>query len=218
MRFNTNKCSYSIYSNSPNSQKGLDLLLNDAHIPRDNNPKFLGIIFDEQLCFNSHVDFIKKKCTSRLNLIRIISHRTWSINKKTLINVYRALIGSVLDYSFFIWPNLANSSRNQLQIIQNKAIRSILKLPFDKNKNQHTSIEKLNSLSGLGPLDTRMTDLKIKYINQAQTNRNPLICKLIAHFNRGVNRINKNNDYPTFLSNLPCLTNDDDGEDVEQIE
>ena len=206
LRFNTKKCSYSIFSNcSSNQKKGLELILNGALIPRENNPKFLGIIFDELLCFNSQVEFIKKKCSSRLNLIKIISHRNWNLNKKTLINVYRALIGSVLDYSFFIWPNLANSSKNQLRIIQNKALRSILKLPFDKIKNQHTSIEKLNLLSGLGSVDSRMAEIKTNYTNQAQLNRNPLICKLIEQFIRGKNRINKRSNSLTFLEGKESL-------------
>ena len=135
-----------------------------------------------------------------MNLIKIISHTSWKLSQKTLISVYRSLIGSVLDYKFFISTSISKTNENNLQIIQNKAVRCIYKLYYDKIRN--TTVEILNNRSGLGSVSDRFEKLKLDYINQAQLNQNPLISQLISEYYRFRSAIDKEGLKKTFLSGV----------------
>ena len=112
---NVNKCTYSIFSGSSNTKKNFTFNLNKQNIKHEKNPKLLGIIFDEKLCFDNHVEKIRDKCLKRLNIIKIISHKSWKLSERTKTNIYRALIGSIIDYSFFTESCLSDSVLNRLQ-------------------------------------------------------------------------------------------------------
>ncbi len=73
-------------------------------------------MFDECLNFRPHVQKLIDKSASRLNIIRILSHKYWKLEKKTLISI---IIGSVLDYSSFISSGLSDELTGALQAVQN---------------------------------------------------------------------------------------------------
>lgn len=129
------KPSVSIFSKSGNKNGRitkkikLDLKLGNDLIPYNTNPLFLGITFDEHLCFNKHIDGLKSRALSRLNILKIISHSSWHLNLKTLKNIYNALISSIFTYSFFIVANASRTNLEKLQIIQNQGVKCIFKLP-----------------------------------------------------------------------------------------
>ena len=61
---NTKKCVYTIFSAKANLNQNVfkfKLKLNNEIIPYSANPIFLGIIFDEYLCFNKHFENLKER-------------------------------------------------------------------------------------------------------------------------------------------------------------
>ena len=58
--------------------------------------QLLGSELDQRATFCHNVDVVSRKCASRLNIIEILSHSSWR-RKRTLFNIYRALIGSLID-------------------------------------------------------------------------------------------------------------------------
>ena len=101
------------------------------------------MMFDESLSFNQHIQKIRDKCFTRLNLIKILSHKSWNLNKNFLLSMYKSLVGSVIDYSSFIINTICETNRNKIQVIQNKAVRTIFKQAFDSSTDHLCSISKL---------------------------------------------------------------------------
>lgn len=178
------KCNYTLFAptivNLTKHQKLLSssLMMFGEQIPYEANPVSLGIIFDEKLNFSAQVKRIKNKCSSRLNLIRILSHKSWQLNKSTLLTIYQAMVGSVLDYSAFILPRLSENLRTTLQAVQNKAIRIIFR------KRPGTKTIYLCRLANLVLLSDRMHYLNIKYICKALISENELILSLFKEYCR----------------------------------
>ena len=105
LKMNASKCCYTIFSGGGNkSQVKFNLKLSDGIIPYSSNPIFLGITFDEHLCFKSHTDGLRQRAIKRLNIIKIFSHKSWKLSHETLKCIYSALIGSLFTYSFFSKP------------------------------------------------------------------------------------------------------------------
>ncbi|RNA12135.1 RNA-directed DNA polymerase from mobile element jockey-like, partial [Brachionus plicatilis] len=90
----------------------IKFLLFNKTIPYSKTNKFLGLYFDETLCFDKQIKEVKTKCMNRLNIIKILSSKNWKLNHNTLASLYKALIGSILDYNF---PCLNSFSESGLQ-------------------------------------------------------------------------------------------------------
>ena len=81
---------------------------------------YLGLIIDKRLNWKDHVDHLRAKCTSSVNLIKHVSHVSWGADRKTLQRLYTTLVQSKLDYGA--------SKSNMLKClepIQNACLRAI---------------------------------------------------------------------------------------------
>ncbi|RNA01182.1 RNA-directed DNA polymerase from mobile element jockey-like, partial [Brachionus plicatilis] len=76
------------------------LQLFNKTIPYSKTNKFLGLYFDKSICFDKQIKEVKTKCMNRLNIIKILSSKNLKLNHNKLASLYKALIGSILDYNF----------------------------------------------------------------------------------------------------------------------
>jgi hypothetical protein len=72
LKMNASKYCYTIFSNTGRSNMVIDLRLNGDPIPYNPNPIFLGITFDEGLCFNKHFANLRVRAFKRLKIICFI--------------------------------------------------------------------------------------------------------------------------------------------------
>jgi hypothetical protein len=178
------KCSQIIFNNDKSSPQDLNVKLYGTKINREKEITFLGIVLDEKLNLDAHIQSVKKKAISRLNIIKTVSHRSWKLTKSTLLNLYTSLIRSVFEYSSILTPRLSASQLNQLQIIQNNALRSILHCHFNKITKKHTSIDELHRLANIPMVKERLTTLSTSYLNNAISSENPIILRSIEEYKR----------------------------------
>ena len=79
---------------------------------------FLGIVLDELLSWNEHVNHIASKLNRANGVLNKIKH---FIPKMALINIYHALIGSHINYGLLVW----GSNNKRIFKLQKRAIRLI---------------------------------------------------------------------------------------------
>jgi hypothetical protein len=94
--------------------------------------KYLGVLLDENLNFNSHIDYTCNKLSKSLFCLNRLKN---FVNKKALISAYHSLIGSHLLYCINILGCASQQNINRLHIIQKKAIRIVCNLGY----NEHTA-------------------------------------------------------------------------------
>ena len=63
------------------------LTLKGNTIPYENEAKFLGMIFDHKLTWGSHIDSLKLKVKSSLNILKVISGSSWGADKRSLLKL-----------------------------------------------------------------------------------------------------------------------------------
>ena len=165
----------------------LDLRLKGDRIPYNSNPVFLGVTFDESLCFNVHYLNLRVRALKRLNIIKIFSHKSWHLNYSTLTNIYRALIGSIFDYSFFSLACVSASNLALVQRVQNRAIRCIYKLKWDSPTGS------LFSISSILPLKDRFLQLGARYLMKTFRYNNKFIFVLTSEYLRSWSTITRKN-------------------------
>jgi hypothetical protein len=181
LKLATHKCNYLVFSNgTQNESDKLNIKINNEKLRSDNNPTFLGIRFDNHLSFKNQIAYLKETCIQRLNIIKILSHKSWSLNKTTLIQIYNVLIRSVLEYSAILAPAISSTNLNTLQIIQNSALRIILKKPIFTR----TRISDLHQEANIELIKERFDKLRFKYIKKTIDNNNPIIKEVINEYIR----------------------------------
>ena len=84
--------------------------------------KYLGVLIDNRLNFNAHVDQICKK--SKMSLGAIGRVRCF-ITKSIALNLYKSLVLPYIDYAAFIYQHTSAENLARVQMIQNNACRLI---------------------------------------------------------------------------------------------
>ena len=181
------KCAYSIFSNNRKAgEKGtkghnkekLTLKIYEKNINLKNDMTFLGIRFDKFLTFSNQISYLKTSCNQRLNVLKTLSHKSWNLDVKTLLQLYKSLVRSLLDYSLFIFPLITNKNQRKLQYIQDNALRTIFKKKYDFDSNT------LHLWANIDDLNTRSKNLLKNYFDLAKKNQNPIIKDLLNDFEK----------------------------------
>ena len=102
------------------------LTLDGIPIPVVEENKFLGVIFDRKLSFIPHIKQLKAKCQKALNLLRVVAHTDWGADCKVLLNLYRTIIRSKLDYGSIIYGSARKSYLEMLDPIHHQGLRLAL--------------------------------------------------------------------------------------------
>ena len=104
----------------------LVLTLYGSPIPVVQEYKYLGLIFDKKLSFIPHIKYLKAKCLKSLNILKVLSHTTWGADRTTLLQLYRSLIRSKLDYGSIVYGSARKSYLAMLDPIHHQGLRLAL--------------------------------------------------------------------------------------------
>ena len=107
-------------------------VLNDRGIKVEMTLKYLGIEIDSELKFNSFVESIKTKLNQAIGVIAVLRHK---LTIQPLMNFYFAHFNSHLLYGTFVLIRSSNKDIQSLQILQNRIIKLIHKLPAITSTN-----------------------------------------------------------------------------------
>ena len=176
------KCVFTIFSRNKKDkikENTINLRIRNEILSFDPNPKFLGVKFDKNLNGSAQINDIKEKIKGHLNILRILSYKKqWKLYEKTLINIYKSLIRSILDYSAFFSSYILNSQIEQLERIQNTALRVI----FRVNQTDHIYCDNLKKKAKVETIKERLESLPQNYFKRTHFKSNELIEELIISF------------------------------------
>uniref|UniRef100_A0A1Y1KII9 Reverse transcriptase domain-containing protein n=1 Tax=Photinus pyralis TaxID=7054 RepID=A0A1Y1KII9_PHOPY len=100
------------------------LFMNNRIISVVQEVKFLGLTFDRGLRWSKHLENVAATCRKSLNIMRVLAHHRWGAHPKTLLDIYKALILSRMDYGCAAYSTCgSNTLLEKLDKIQNLAIR-----------------------------------------------------------------------------------------------
>jgi hypothetical protein len=103
---------------------GDDLQLNGRNIPFVNSAKYLGVIFDRRMTWRPHIEKIAAKALGTyIRKYSIFKSKHFNANIK--LNMYRALIRSIMTDACPTWEFAADTHLMKLQRLQNRVFRPI---------------------------------------------------------------------------------------------
>lgn len=110
-------------------------------IPQVSEFKALGILVDDKISFEAHIDSIVKRTAS--NLFLLLRLKRLGFSKRELWVLYNALVVSVFTYGITVWGAATNSKLLKIDRIQKRAVRHGIIDAFEpilsilKNRDDH---------------------------------------------------------------------------------
>ena len=119
--------------------------INDGFVERVSTYKLLGVVFNDKLTWNDHIDYIINKASKRIFCIsQLIRAR---VSESDIVIIYSSIVRSILEYCCEVWhAGLSSRQSRDIERIQKRCLRIIFP--------QQTYTEAL-TLCGLERLDCR---------------------------------------------------------------
>ena len=89
-----------LFSRKKKTQNHPNISLNNIQVERVSHQKHLGVILDEKLNFKEHIDSTILKVNRSIPVIKTFRY---SLPRKSLITIYKALLRPLLDYGDIIY-------------------------------------------------------------------------------------------------------------------
>lgn len=105
------------------TQLSLHLTLYNVPLSQVDETTFLGLKFDRKLCWTSHINHLKQKCTQKINILKVLNGSSWGSDRKCLLKLYKCYIRSILDYGAPLYSTASPSILLKLNTVQHLALR-----------------------------------------------------------------------------------------------
>jgi ribonuclease HI len=121
------------YTRNRNVATKASVIINGVRIEPSNEAKYLGVIFDQELRFKTHLQHVVKKGTNAAMALSGIAKTTWGVPYTLVRQLFQAVIAPRTDYAAIIWhrPKGDGSTAGAVQTrklttIQRLAMKAIL--------------------------------------------------------------------------------------------
>ena len=160
------------------ANQSLELKYKDVNLELTSGDKILGVNINENLKWDNHIKFLRKKISSNLWLLSRI--KTFiPLNYKILF--YKAYIQPHLDYCSIIWGSTKQSNIQVLLRLQRRACRIIL---GEQYTTLNDALKLINSLN----IENRISLQRAKFMYRVSKNTVPSYIQNM--FNYNLNRPN----------------------------
>ena len=116
-----------------NTTNLIALRVGDKLIRRTKEVKYIGVIVDEQLTWEDHIDYISTKIKRNIGAIKRIRN---SLPKEYLEMLYETIVEPHFRYCNTAWGHCGDTILNRLQALQNRAARGVSLKKYDNTDHE----------------------------------------------------------------------------------
>ena len=201
LSLNVGKTVYITFGNYCDSVPNqIDIKIKDKEINRVESCKYLGIMFDYNLRWDKHIQYIIKKTKYLIYIFYKISK---SMTIETLRMIYYAYFHSIINYGIIAWGGVYNNNLDLLRNLQKRILRIVHKNKFIC-QDYPMNLEQSFTYEALG---YHYTNLKDQYITSSSITRNKTLTipkhkKKISTKNSYMKALKTYNKLPSDLKTL----------------
>ncbi|GBN32880.1 Putative protein in type-1 retrotransposable element R1DM [Araneus ventricosus] len=168
LRFSENKTKYIMIKAKKNVTHFPGIHLYGKRIGYTNELKYLGIVFDPNYSFMTHLQRVQEKIVKINEKLRRLVRATWGLRPEMAKEIYQTILEKIILYGVEIWYRDGTKMNMKLLQIQRYPLLSITKA------YKTTSNEALQVLSGCLPIDLKAQmiceiDSKLRGVNNVST-------------------------------------------------
>ncbi len=158
----------------------LDIKYDHDQVETVHKFKYLGVVLDQNLKFNEHIDYVRRKVYAKL---KALGRLRPYISKSMSIQLYKSFIIPHFDYADVVYDSMSKQLSQQLQVLQNRCLRICC------NSTDYVSTAELHAEVNMPTLDIRRKNhccnLVYKSIEKSST---PAINSMFTKLNDGSQR------------------------------
>ena len=143
-------------------QKPEPLTLGNAPLQYVDEQTYLGVNFDKRQTWKSQIGIAESKARKKLCSMRKLAGTNCGANEKILKQVYHGNIRPSLEFGSGAFMTAANSHLDNLEKVQNQALRVIT------GAMRSTPIEKMQKITGIPPLKRRFESKALTLYTKAE--------------------------------------------------
>lgn len=110
----------------PESDEDADEPINDNTITYAKSVKYLGITFDSKLLFAEHINKAVTRASAITAMLYPLFARSSKLTQRTKLLLYKSIVRPIMTYGSPVWTSAAKTHQKRLQIVQNRALKTIL--------------------------------------------------------------------------------------------
>ena len=111
LKFNPDKTETILFTNKRVKENKIkNIRMYGRIIERSKSVKYLGVIFDEKLKWNLHLDDKIKKCKGQLYTLKKLIDQNWGPNQRMMRWAYTGIVRPTLTYAAHIWAGNINKT------------------------------------------------------------------------------------------------------------
>ena len=124
LKLNLKKTNYMIFtSNKLYRQHDFNITIANTEIKRTAESKFLGVIINEKMNWNSHIAAIRQKMSRYIGVMYKLKN---IIPLSARLNIYHSFVQSHINYCSLVWGFTTKSNIESIFSIQKKGIRAVI--------------------------------------------------------------------------------------------
>ena len=129
LTLNSDKSSFTIFKSKRKLIRNLpdSIEFNGQHIKRTSHNKFLGVILDENLSWNNHINEL---CSKLKRLFHIFYNIRNFLSKDNIRTIYYALVYSRIKYGISVYGQACDSKIKRIQTLQNQLLKVLSKKDY----------------------------------------------------------------------------------------
>ena len=143
---NVKKCNFMLIGTKAKLRHfdSVKININGTRLGRVTECKYLGVTLDENLSWKAHINQVRNKSLGSLYLLK--RSRSF-IDEKTALLLYKTIIQSHFDYCSITWMNGNLCDLQRLQTLQNRALRVVLGVDAQYNREALYNTLKIDRLN-----------------------------------------------------------------------
>ena len=133
LALNESKTNYVIFhTRFTKPPDNFSIKLNDIELERVKYTKFLGVLIQENLKWDTHINHVSNKVSRAVGILAILKHY---LPKPVLFTIYHSLCISHISYALTAWGNSYASVIKRIDVLHKKGIRNACAAKY----NAHTA-------------------------------------------------------------------------------
>ena len=166
LTLNSEKSSFTIFRSSRKTILNLPNKIEflNQHIERASHNKFLGVILDENLTWNNHINELSSKLKRLFHIFYNIRNY---LRKDNITTIYYALIYSRIKYGISVYGQACDSKLKKIQTIQNKLLKVL------SSKNYQFSTDMLHNEFDILKIKDIIKQETITFVHKFSSNSLP---------------------------------------------
>ena len=146
-----------------NKNQNIDIMVEGKKIQQVKSFKYLGILLDECLTFNMHINCVIRNTAHKIYLLNRVKQY---LTEKSCILIYKSFILPILEYGNVLYIHANSNKQSKLQRMQNNCIKSCLGL------DARASTEAIHKLANINLLKDRREKQLLKLMFDRTKNNN----------------------------------------------